>query len=76
MHYDVIVIGGGNGGLSVGATLAKKGKKICLLERHNIPGGVVQVLDVEDLNLKLLCISSVPWEQKNLQDQLERFLKN
>ncbi|NFF79954.1 NAD(P)/FAD-dependent oxidoreductase [Clostridium botulinum] len=39
MHYDVIVIGGGNGGLSVGATLAKKGKKICLLERHNIPGG-------------------------------------
>lgn len=39
MHYDVIVIGGGNGGLSTGATLAKKGKKVCLLERHNIPGG-------------------------------------
>ena len=39
MHYDVIVIGGGNGGLSTGATLAKQGKKVCLLERHNIPGG-------------------------------------
>ncbi|SHI01114.1 phytoene desaturase family protein [Clostridium grantii] len=39
MHYDAIIIGGGNGGLSIGATLAKKGKKVCLLERHNIPGG-------------------------------------
>lgn len=39
MNYDVIVIGGGNGGLSTGATLAKKGKKVCILERHNIPGG-------------------------------------
>lgn len=39
MHYDVIVIGAGNGGLSTGATLAKNGKKVCLLERHNIPGG-------------------------------------
>lgn len=39
MHFDAIVIGGGNGGLSTGATLAKSGKKVCLLERHNIPGG-------------------------------------
>jgi phytoene dehydrogenase-like protein len=39
MNYDVIIIGGGNGGLSTGATLAKSGKKVCLLERHNIPGG-------------------------------------
>ena len=39
MNYDVIIIGGGNGGLSTGATLAKNGKKVCLLERHNIPGG-------------------------------------
>jgi phytoene dehydrogenase-like protein len=38
-NYDVIVIGAGNGGLSSAATLAKKGKKVLLLEKHNIPGG-------------------------------------
>ncbi|MDL2233472.1 NAD(P)/FAD-dependent oxidoreductase [Ruminococcaceae bacterium OttesenSCG-928-L11] len=38
-RYDAIVIGAGNGGLAAGATLAKSGKKVCLLERHNIPGG-------------------------------------
>ena len=37
--YDVIVIGAGNGGLTAAASLAKKGLKVLLLERHNIPGG-------------------------------------
>jgi len=37
--YDVIIIGAGNAGLSAGATLAKKGVKILLIEKHNIPGG-------------------------------------
>ncbi len=37
--YDVIVIGAGNGGLTAAASLVNKGKKVLLLERHNIPGG-------------------------------------
>jgi phytoene dehydrogenase-like protein len=37
--YDVVVIGAGNGGLTAAATLAKKGVKVLVLERHNIPGG-------------------------------------
>ena len=39
MDYDVVVIGAGNGGLTASATLARKGRKVLLLERHNIPGG-------------------------------------
>jgi len=39
MDYDVVVIGAGNGGLTASATLARKGQKVLLLERHNIPGG-------------------------------------
>ena len=38
-NYDVIVIGGVNGGLAATATLAEKGKKVILFEKHNIPGG-------------------------------------
>ena len=37
--YDVIVIGAGNAGLTVAATLARGGARTLLLERHNIPGG-------------------------------------
>jgi len=37
--FDVIVIGAGNGGLTAAAALVNKGKKVLLLERHNIPGG-------------------------------------
>ncbi|MBU1118603.1 NAD(P)/FAD-dependent oxidoreductase [Patescibacteria group bacterium] len=37
--YDAIIIGAGLGGLVAGAKLAKEGKKILLIEQHNIPGG-------------------------------------
>lgn len=32
MKYDAIIIGGGLGGLTAGAVLAKKGKKVLLIE--------------------------------------------
>jgi len=37
--YDAIVIGAGNGGLTAALSLSRKGLKVLLLERHNIPGG-------------------------------------
>ena len=37
--YDVIVIGAGIGGLSTAALLAKTGKSVLLIERHDRPGG-------------------------------------
>lgn len=39
MKYDVIIIGGGLGGLTAGARLAREGKKVLLLEQHDRPGG-------------------------------------
>lgn len=37
--YDVVVVGAGLGGLSSACSLAKEGKRVLLLERHNVPGG-------------------------------------
>ena len=37
--FDVVVIGAGLGGLSAAAYLSRKGKRVLLLERHNVPGG-------------------------------------
>jgi hypothetical protein len=38
-EYDCIVIGAGNGGLVGALNLVKNGKKVLLLEKHNVPGG-------------------------------------
>ncbi|MCG8569459.1 MAG: FAD-dependent oxidoreductase, partial [Spirochaetes bacterium] len=37
--YDVIIVGAGLGGLTTGATLAKEGKKVLILEKHDKVGG-------------------------------------
>ena len=37
--YDDIVIGTGMGGLTVGALLAREGRRVLLLEAHDVPGG-------------------------------------
>jgi phytoene dehydrogenase-like protein len=39
-HYDVIIIGAGMSGLAAGIRLAHFGRKVCILERHNAPGGL------------------------------------
>src|SRR5947209_6769557 len=37
--YDAVVIGSGMGGLSAAALLAKAGKRVLVVERHDRPGG-------------------------------------
>ena len=41
-QYDVIIIGGGLGGLSSGVMLSKEGLNVCVLEQHSIIGGCLQ----------------------------------
>lgn len=40
--YDVVIVGGGLGGLLCGVLLAKNGKKVCILEKNKQAGGCLQ----------------------------------
>jgi phytoene dehydrogenase-like protein len=39
--YDVVIVGTGMAALTVAALLVNSGRKVCLLEAHDIPGGYV-----------------------------------
>ena len=41
MDYEVIVVGGGIGGLAAAALLASRGVNVCLFERQSRAGGCV-----------------------------------
>lgn len=51
--YDFIIIGAGMGGLSVANFLAKYNKKVLVLEKHNIPGGLVTSFARKDVHFDL-----------------------
>lgn len=53
MKYDVIIIGGGLGGLTAGAKLAKEGKKVLLIEQHKVPGGCATTFKRGDFTLEV-----------------------
>jgi phytoene dehydrogenase-like protein len=40
-NYDFIIVGAGMGGLSAANFLAKHNKKVLVLEKHSVPGGLV-----------------------------------
>jgi len=53
MKYDIVIIGGGLGGLTAGAKLAKEGKKVLLVEQHSQPGGCATTFKRGDFILEV-----------------------
>ncbi len=46
-HYDVAIIGAGLSGLAAGIRVAHFGKRVCIFERHNAPGGLNSFYSLE-----------------------------
>ncbi len=42
MIYDVVIIGGGLGGLQCGTLLSKEGLNVCVLDKNDRIGGMIQ----------------------------------
>ena len=53
MTYDIIIIGAGLGGLTAGAKLSKEGKKVLLIEQHDIPGGCATTFKRKDYTFEV-----------------------
>lgn len=53
MEYDIVIIGGGLGGLTAGAKLAREGKKVLLLEQHDRPGGCATTFQRKDFTMEV-----------------------
>lgn len=51
--FDSIIIGGGLGGLTAGAKLAKSGKKVLLLEQHDRVGGCATTFQRKGFTLEV-----------------------
>ncbi len=51
--FDIIIVGGGLGGLTAGAKLAKEGKKVLLIEQHHIPGGCATTFKRKDYTMEV-----------------------
>jgi len=45
-EYDYIIVGSGMSALTAGSLLAKAGKKVCMLEAHDVPGGYAHTFEM------------------------------
>ena len=46
-QFDALVIGAGHNGLAAAATLARKGKSVCVIERTDTPGGMCRQTELD-----------------------------
>jgi phytoene dehydrogenase-like protein len=70
MDYEVIVVGGGIGGLTVAAVLAARGVNVCLLERQSQVGGCLATVEHAGYQFEPTFGLYTGWEPGGIYDRL------
>ncbi len=70
MSYEVVVVGGGIGGLTTAALLAARGVNVCLLERQSEPGGCVAAFEKFGYSFESGAGLYALWKPGEIHDQV------
>lgn len=55
LHYEVIIIGAGLSGLMAGLNLQKRGKKVLIIEKRSVAGGLCGTKVIEGYEFSIAC---------------------
>ena len=64
-NYDTVIIGAGMSGLAAGIRLAMFDQKVCILERHKVPGGLNSYYERQGRKLDVGLHAMTNFAQKN-----------
>ncbi len=70
MAYEVVVVGGGIGGLTAAALLAARGVKVCLLERESRGGGCAVTFERMGYSFEAGASLYASWEPGEIHDRV------
>ncbi len=75
MKYDYIIVGSGMGGLSAGLNLAFNNKRVLILEKNSLPGGVVATFKRGRFEFDVSLYDLMDYGQDKRTGSLQKLLK-